>query len=55
MTSFSHWPYFAEDEVSAVSDVLNSGKVNYWTGTEGRQFEDEFALHVGTKHAVALM
>jgi hypothetical protein len=25
------WPYYAEDELSAVNHVLRSGKVNYWT------------------------
>lgn len=34
--------------------VLLSNKVNYWTGTEGREFEKEFAEWVGTRHAVAL-
>jgi dTDP-4-amino-4,6-dideoxygalactose transaminase len=34
--------------------VLLSNKVNYWTGTEGREFEREFADWVGAKHAVAL-
>jgi dTDP-4-amino-4,6-dideoxygalactose transaminase len=52
---FPLWPYFAEDEISAVSQVLSSGKVNYWTGTEGRLFEEEYASYVGTKHAVAVM
>jgi len=33
---------------------LRSGKVNYWTGDEGRQFEIEFAEFAGCKHAVAL-
>lgn len=48
------WPYYEQDEIDAASQVLASGKVNYWTGEEGRQFEKEFAEHTGTKHAVAL-
>ncbi len=52
---FPSWPHYAEDEMAAVSEVLNSGKVNYWTGTEGRLFEEEYASYVGAKHAVALM
>jgi dTDP-4-amino-4,6-dideoxygalactose transaminase len=48
------WPYFAEDELDAVSRVLRSGKVNYWTGIEGRQFEREYAEYVGVRHAIAL-
>lgn len=34
--------------------VLLSNKVNYWTGTECREFEREFAAWAGTRHAVAL-
>src|SRR5262245_16949568 len=49
------WPVFAPDEIQAVTDVLQSGKVNYWTGTVGREFEKEFAAYVGTKHCIAVM
>jgi hypothetical protein len=52
--AFSPWPVFAEDEIEAVLAVLRSGKVNYWTGEEGRFFEQEFAQYVGTRHAIAL-
>ncbi len=48
------WPHFAEDEIAAVSSVLRSGKVNYWTGEEARAFEREFAEACGTRYAVAL-
>ena len=34
--------------------VVKSNKVNYWTGTETRAFEKEFADWCGTTHAVAL-
>lgn len=49
------WPYFAEDEIAAVTKVLQSGKVNYWTGNEARLFEQEFADYIGTEYAIALM
>ncbi|WP_380083866.1 DegT/DnrJ/EryC1/StrS family aminotransferase [Deinococcus lacus] len=48
------WPVFAADEMQAVMDVLASGKVNYWTGTEAREFEREYAEYLGVQHAVAL-
>src|ERR1035438_5817502 len=51
---FPPWPYFAPDEIEAAAAVLRSGKVNYWTGEEGRLFEREFADFVGCKHAIAL-
>jgi dTDP-4-amino-4,6-dideoxygalactose transaminase len=34
--------------------ALRSGKINYWTGEEGRKFEQEYAEYVGPKHAIAL-
>ncbi|MEE8057931.1 MAG: DegT/DnrJ/EryC1/StrS aminotransferase family protein [Pseudomonadales bacterium] len=52
--SFAPWPTFSDEELASVERVLLSGKVNYWTGTEGREFEREFASYCGTQHAVAL-
>ena len=40
---FPAWPQFSPDEIAASSNVLASGKANYWTGDEGRKFEAEFA------------
>src|SRR5689334_10262537 len=51
---FAPWPHFTAEEIDAAAGVLRSGKVNYWTGTEGREFEKEFAAHVGTRYAIAL-
>ena len=51
---FSPWPSFTPEEAGAVQRVLLSNKVNYWTGTECREFETEFAAWAGTSHAVAL-
>jgi hypothetical protein len=51
---FAPWPYFAEDEIEAATAVLRSGRVNYWTGSEGRLFEEEFARFVGCRYAVAV-
>lgn len=53
-TKFSPWPSFTEQEANAVSSVLLSNKVNYWTGQEGRQFEQEFADFSDSKYAVAV-
>jgi len=49
------WPCYADDEIRAVTRVLESGKVNYWTGDECRLFEKEYAAEAGCKYAVALM
>ncbi len=51
---FSPWPSFTQEEADAVRDVILSNKVNYWTGTIGREFEKEFASFAGTRHAIAL-
>jgi dTDP-4-amino-4,6-dideoxygalactose transaminase len=53
-TPFPAWPVVAEDEIAAATNVLRSGKINYWTGDEGRRFEQEYAAYVGAKHAIAL-
>ncbi|WP_412971523.1 DegT/DnrJ/EryC1/StrS family aminotransferase [Glaciecola sp. MF2-115] len=53
-TPFSPWPSFTNEEADKVSKVLLSNKVNYWTGTEGRNFEKEFASWCGAEYAVAL-
>ncbi|MGQ0708819.1 MAG: DegT/DnrJ/EryC1/StrS family aminotransferase [Rhodoferax sp.] len=53
-TSFSPWPSFTEEEATAVAATLLSNKVNYWTGTECRDFEKEFAAWTCTRYAVAL-
>lgn len=53
-TSFSAWPSFTQEEADAVSRVVLSNKVNYWTGQECREFEKEFAAWAGTQYAVAL-
>ena len=53
-TLFSPWPSFTVEEADAVRQVLLSNKVNYWTGTECREFEKEFAVWCGARHSVAL-
>lgn len=53
-TPFAPWPVFSEAEIDAVQRVLRSGRVNYWTGSECRDFEREFAQWCGTTHAIAV-
>lgn len=53
-TPFPPWPSFTQEEADAVSRVLLSNKVNYWTGQECREFEKEFAAFAGTQYAIAL-
>ena len=51
---FPPWPSLSEDEVEAAAAVLRSGKLNYWTGEQGRRFETEFAAVAGCQYAVAV-
>ena len=48
------WPQFEPDERDAVAEVLLSGRVNYWTGTRGRAFEQSFADYTGAAHGIAV-
>src|SRR5487761_1132777 len=48
------WPHFGHEEIEAAAAVLRSGKVNYWTGEQGRLFEKEYAAAAGCNYAVAV-
>ena len=48
------WPSFTHEEAEAVSTVLLSNRVNYWTGDECQAFEREFAEYTGCRHAIAV-
>ncbi len=49
-----HWPQFSDVAIRAVEQVLRSGKVNYWTGPRGMEFEKRFAEWQGSRYAVAV-
>lgn len=53
-TPFAPWPSFTDEECTAVTEVLRSNRVNYWTGEHCREFEKSFASYVEADHAVAL-
>ncbi len=48
------WPQFDEKAIQSVVEVLRSGKVNYWTGRKGMEFEKQFAAWQGSRYAVAV-
>ena len=48
------WPYYAEDEIEAVSAVLRSGQVNQWTGPDVFAFQDACTERFGGGHGIAL-
>jgi dTDP-4-amino-4,6-dideoxygalactose transaminase len=49
-----HWPAFDENAIRAVEQVLRSGKVNYWTGPNGMEFEKRFAEWQASKFAISV-
>ena len=53
-TSLPGWPQYSDEEIAEVKNVLESGKVNYWTGTRCRQFETQFAEYIGARYAISL-
>ena len=52
---FPPWPHFFDDEIEEVQKVLREGRVNYWTGTRGREFQERFARFCGANHGIAVM
>ncbi len=48
------WPSLTEKAILAVVDVLRSGKINYWTGPKGMEFEKKFAEWQGSKYAISV-
>ncbi|WP_028448708.1 DegT/DnrJ/EryC1/StrS family aminotransferase [Chitinibacter tainanensis] len=53
-TQLTPWPSFSNEEADAVRSVLLSNRVNYWTGSECREFEKEFAAWCEAEYAIAL-
>jgi len=48
------WPQFSEKALEAVQEILKSGKVNYWTGPKGMEFEKKYAEWQGSKYAISV-
>lgn len=48
------WPHYDTDEIEAVTAVLRSGRVNYWTGSLCHEFETAFARFVGVPFGVVV-
>ena len=48
------WPIFSEEEIEITTDILRSGKVNYWTGEQCKLFEKEFADYIGVQYSIAV-
>ena len=49
-----NYPYFDKKSTEQVKKVLQSGKVNYWTGRENILFEKEFSKYIGNRYSIAV-
>ena len=49
-----NYPYFDEQSIKKVQQVLKSGRVNFWIGNECKKFEKEFSKYLGSKYSVAI-
>ena len=48
------YPYFNQNTQRRVQKVLKSGRVNYWTGNECKDFEKEFSNYHKVKHSLTV-
>jgi|UniRef100_A0A7V3YI62 dTDP-4-amino-4,6-dideoxygalactose transaminase len=50
---FPMWPSFSEKTKQEALKPLETGLVNYWTGTKGVEFEERWAAYCGCKFGVS--
>jgi len=48
------WPNFSKNLISKVTNIINSGKINYTTGPYGITFEHEFSKYLKNKYSIAI-
>ena len=51
---FPMWPSFEESTIQKAMEPLRSGKVNYWTGPVGQEFEKAWAEWNGVNNAISV-
>jgi len=50
---FPMWPQFAPETIEDITEPVKNGKVNYWTGKKGMEFEEKWAEWIGAKMAIS--
>ena len=50
---FPAWPQFAEKAFTEILEPLRSGRVSYWSGGRGREFESRWASWMSSAHAIS--
>jgi sugar O-acyltransferase (sialic acid O-acetyltransferase NeuD family) len=48
------WPQYTEKMKQNITQILESGKVNQWTGTKVKEFEKKYTEYFNVKYAVAV-
>ena len=51
--AFPPWPSLAEKSIQRAAEVLRSGKINYWTGPLGQEFERKWAEYNGARFGIS--
>jgi len=49
-----NWPYYSIEEIKKVTEVLKSGKVNYWTGNYCKEFEKLYAQKFDLNYCITV-
>ena len=49
-----NWPIYSNLEIKNVGKILSSGKVNFWTGSECKNFEKEFSNYFKIKYSTCV-
>ena len=52
---FTSWPNYSNEEANIVKKIIQSNKVNYWSGKTCREFEQKFSDFHNLKYAVSVM
>ena len=50
---FPPWPQFSERTFTDILEPMRTGRVGYWSGTKGGEFEARWAGWIGSRHAVS--
>ncbi len=52
--TFPMWPQFEESTIQKAMEPLRQGKVNYWTGDIGKEFEEKWAAYIGAGFGISV-